>query len=530
MPRNSTGTSSNGNESAALDAGDADFDIVAQGDYSASFAEAASFDDAREDGFDVIPQLENLFISHGEWMQRTHLTIGVRSAELRKLDTAILRAEQISLDMAFIDEDMELRFNRGFSINRTDEIQAAMAKEAYLNVRNAFQAWVKSENNWRDSRRNKELAASQVYEELRAYQRKYGDPVRDAENREAKSYLDRLLEEQAAQIFRGAKVQRRGADLSNSIQTASQFSTAIIAVNEIRNLDTASKKLIELMVGDSSGNVAAKDPALASELAKLVPSLSTKIHEFCKLIPVAGIVATTVSALCTSYDVYNTKQNRLKLMRVAEALPVADARAALSVIKSWQDRYIHEQSKVAAMEAGTAGMQLLSLLVPVSQPIATIAGAAKSLAELMTLIADLAEQYKQARALEEYLQNSETIGLEIFSKSPLVGAYYVLSASLATFSLHICPYDSPTFQEDTEYLRESGEMKAVLCDAARIIDLSKYVLIKNGIKLRGDECMSFEAWGRFKARKFKNSVRQKAHQAEAWAQLKASQLKARWAS
>ncbi len=532
MPSDANGMPTSGKEPAAYDARTSGFDVVSHDDY------ASSFDEAREAGFDIIPQAERLFISYDAWMQRTHLTFGMRNAELRRLDEAILRAEQIGLDIVCMDDELDLLFQRGYPICRSDEVKAAMTKEAYQVVHAAFQAWVKSEGDWRNSRRNNQLAASQVYQELREFQQKYGNPVHDAEMKAAKSYLDRMLEKQAAELFRGARVQFRGADLSNSLQVSGQSSAVYGMAKDVKEIFQGCTRLFESIFGESQSTMATQDPAFAQEIAKLVPSLACKIHDFCKLLPVIGIATTTISALNASYNVYSTDQNRTKLLRVAEAIPVADARAALGAIKSWQDRYIQEQRNSAVTEASMAGLQLLATLVPVTQPIATVLGAAKSLATAMTTVVNLRDQYFEKRRLAAYLYRTEGIGLEIFSLSPLVGAYYALNSSLATFSLHLCPYDSPTFQADTEYLRESGEMKAILCDAAQIIDLSRWVLTKNGLQFRTKESDSWlrtktrrmEVKARFKAQEVEAQARLKAQEVADWARQKAIQLKSRWAS
>lgn len=171
------------------------FDVVSHDDY------ASSFDEDREAGFDIIPQAgASLY-----FLRRLDATnsLDVRYAKRRTEAPrrGYSRAEQIGLDIVCMDHQVDLLFQRGYPICRSDEVKAAMTKEAYQVVHAAFQAWVKSEGDWRNSRRNNQLAASQVYQELREFQQKYGNPVHDAEMKAAKSYLDRMLEKQAAELF-----------------------------------------------------------------------------------------------------------------------------------------------------------------------------------------------------------------------------------------------------------------------------------------------------------------------------------------
>ncbi|MBX3440428.1 MAG: hypothetical protein KF861_23260, partial [Planctomycetaceae bacterium] len=305
--------------------------------------------------------------------------------------------------------------------------------------------------------------------------------------------------ELTAELFRGAKVKVRGADLSNVMHSVSQARTITSVMSELGDARSAFEKLILPHFGASLNQVA-QDPTWAKELMKVLPGLTTQIHELVKLLPGIGVVASTVSALSKLYDVHKTDNHRSQLLHVSASIPKGDARTSLTVIKTWQDRYIQDQKLAAVLDATSAGVQLATILVPAGQPAATIFGAAKSVAQMMNVVIDLGVQYRESQALEGYLRSVRTIDADIFAVSPLVGAYYVLNVPFSVFSLHLVPFDSPTFFADTEWLRESGGMKAILSDAERLLDASKYVLISaNGLPYRSREDMRLVDRVRLKA-------------------------------
>ncbi|XZE53456.1 hypothetical protein SH139x_005198 [Planctomycetaceae bacterium SH139] len=448
--------------------------------------EAASLNEFAASGFDVIPAHDELFISHSAWMRRTHLTVGFRSRELLGLDEAIRQAEQISLELTFFDEAIEKLFQNGYPLGEADKIREAKEKSAYWIVRRAFDAWVKSEGEWQESRRNHDFAPTKVYLRLLDLQEKYKDLVPDT------AEIITAGNELTAQLFANSRVQLRGADSSNIMQSVSQASSVGSIGTQIGKAHKAIEDIVMPHFGTSLQNVAAKDPAVARELMKHFPNMTANIHHIMSLVPGINVAASTVSALSKLYDVRKTDMQRTQLIRVARAVPEGDARTALNVIRDWQTQYIMDQKMAACADAGMAGMQLLSALVPGAAPVASLAGAARALAQSLAIVAELGAQYRESRKLEDYLRNCETIGSEIFSVCPLVAAYYVLNVPFSLFSLHLVPFESPTFFAETELLRDSGEMKAVMVGAEKVLDASKFILTKEGKPFRSQESMSIE--------------------------------------
>ncbi len=458
---------------------------------------AASLNELADSGFDVVPTHNELFISHDDWMRRTHLTIGIRSRELRALDAAIRQAEEISHEITFFDEAIEKLFQKGYPLSDADKIREAKEKRAYWIVRRAFDAWAKSEGEWQGGRRDRDFAPTKVYLRMLDFQETYTDLVPDS------AEIITAGNEFTAQLFKNSRVQLRGGDSSNIIQSVSQASSVGSIGSQIGKAHKAIEDIVMPHFGTSLNEVAAKDPAVARELLKHFPNMAANIHHIMSFVPGINVAASTVSALSKLYDVHKTDMQRSQLIRVARAVPEGDARTALNVIRDWQTQYILEQKMAAFADATVAGMQLLSALVPGAQPASSLVGAARALAQAMNVVAELGAQYRESRRLEDYLRSCETLGSEIFSVCPLIAAYYVLNVPFSLFSLHLVPFESPTFFAETELLRDSGEMKAVMVGAEKVLDSSKFILTKEGKPFRSRESISIENQLRIDGAQFK---------------------------
>ncbi len=178
-----------------------------------------------EDGFELVSDFYEIFLSYDEWMQATHLTLGVRSTELRRLDEAIKLAEQMADSITFLEDETRLRFEKGYQIDDLNRIRDGMERDAFRIVLSAFQAWAKSEGDWRNGRRNKNGAATTIFNQLDKLKRKYSSSQHEIELSQAFKHLEELENEQAVQLFQGAKVSLRGLDVDHLTNTASQGAT-----------------------------------------------------------------------------------------------------------------------------------------------------------------------------------------------------------------------------------------------------------------------------------------------------------------
>ena len=447
-----------------------------------------------DDDFVLIKEFDGLFLPYQRWMEYTHLTIGIRSPQLKNLDEAIKRAESISFEIQYLDDEVERYAQRGYPVAKAVEIKQSLEREAYWIVQKAFDAWAKSEGDWRESRRNQNGAAIMIFLRLLDYRRAHSDIIADS-----KDIID-AADKFVGELFRGAKVQARGADLESVVNTGSQIKDVAQTLN---TLGGSFKQGFETLFRHHFGagiQQVRQDPFWAKELSKFIPNLT---HELVKLIPAIGAGVSAGTAVWNYMKALDAESARYRVIDVSRQLPSGDAREALSAIRLWQSVDIAARRTAAAQGASAAAAQLAAIAAPViGAPIQVLTQTANAVVTLLSVLADVGMQYRESKALERYLRAADKIDHNIFAISPLVGAYYVLNVPLSAFSLHLIPFESPTFFADTEYLRESGEMKTIIMEAERLLDGSKFELVSaQGLKFRTREDMLLRISASIKAKR-----------------------------
>jgi hypothetical protein len=440
-----------------------------------------------EDGFELVPEIDVFLISYDEWIQGTHVSVGWRSGNLKKLDEAVKLAEQVAVEIAFVEEEANHRFEKGYKVDDLDRIRKGMKQNAFELVNTAFNNWAREEGAWESSRRNHMRTVTKLHNRLGKLKRELATSQRDLELNEAFKYLEELENEQAINLFQGAKVYIRGLDWDHMVDGGGDVSTIGSGIAALHQAES----LIEACFGYGKLIQIPQYPHLATVLATAVPRLASQIHFVASNIPGIDVVVGLASVGAKIATIYQMSNRHSSVHTIENALPTGDAKAAVSAIKLWQQEYLREQKKQAAMMAGTASLNLAALLCPAGQPIARFASCAKAIKDTMDCITKIAKQVKEANELERYLATVKKIDGNIFKISPLVGAYYVLNASLSTISRHIVPFTSPTFQVDTEYLRRSGAIFDLLSDSEKLIAESHFELRpRDGLMFRKSEAMS----------------------------------------
>jgi hypothetical protein len=446
-----------------------------------------SSDVTGEDGFELVPEIEEFLISYDEWIQCTHVSVGWRSGTLKKLDEAVKLAEQISIEIAFVEEEANHRFEKGYKINDLTQVRKGLKKSAYDVVNTAFNNWAREEGAWESSRRNHMRTVTKLHNRLGKLKKELATSPRDLELIEAFRHLEELENEQATNLFQGARVFLRGLDWEHTVDGVGDSATigsGFAALKQAESLIAACfgyGKLIQIPNYSQIQRI----------LDAAMPKLASQINFVVSNIPGIDVALSFASVGAKLIAIYKMSNRYSSVQTIENALPTGDAKSAVSAIKIWQQEYLHEQKKQAAMMAGTAGLNLAALLCPPGQPVARFAACAKAIKDTMDCIVKIANQVKQANELERYLATVTKIDGNIFKISPLVGAYYVLNASLSTISRHLVPFTSPTFQADTEYLRRSGAIFDLLTDSEMLIAQSHFELRpKDGLMFRKSENMS----------------------------------------
>jgi hypothetical protein len=440
-----------------------------------------------DNGFELVPEIEEFLISYDEWIQCTHVSVGWRSGTLKKLDEAVKLAEQIAIEIAFVEEEANHRFEKAYKINDLAQVQKGLKQNAYDIVNKAFNSWAREEGAWESSRRNHMRTITKLHNRLGKLKKELATSQRDLELTEAYKYLEELENEQAVNLFQGARVFIRGLDWDHAVDGGGHLGTLASAPGAVEQ----AKSLIAACFGHGKLVQIPNYSQIQNVLDAAVPTLASQINFVVSNIPGIDVAAKFASVGVKLATIYKMSNRHGSVHTIENALPTGDAKAAVSAIKIWQQEYLREEKKQAAMMAGLATLNLAAVLCPVGQPVARFAACAKSIKDTMDCIMKIANQVKQANELERYLATVTKIDGNIFKISPLVGAYYVLNASLSTISRHLVPFTSPTFQTDTEYLRRSGAIFDLLTDSEMLIAECHFELRpRDGLMFRKSENMS----------------------------------------
>ena len=464
-----------------------------------------------EDGFELVESVEELFMSHEEWMWGTHLTIGWRSPALLQLDEAIKIAERISVDMNFVEEEASVRFSTGIQHKNLEVIRDSMKAEAVHLVLTAFQRWAKEEGDWRNSRRNHTRRASRLHSQLAKHLGASSDAdVRGLSQAKPITSLDELEKTQNAELFRGATTKFRDIDLDHAFDSNADRRALTSGFDAISKSGSLAKSIIEACFGHQSSQLQS-DPKLAVILEAIIPKLASSIKIFTDALPGINVAIGFAQLTKILASIHTGSAQKQSIRTIEYALPTGDAKAAVAAIQECQQAYLREQKKQATMVATVTTLNLASLLCPGFHLPAAVAGYLKNVENMVAVVEKIAKQYHQMKAIEAYLATVTSIDSSIFKTSPLVGAYYVLNCSMSTLSRHIVPFSSPTFMEDTEYLRNSGMFYDLLSVAERIISENHFELIhSSGRPFRKSEGMSAAnqaaLWGSHKKRAMDRAI------------------------
>ncbi len=96
------------------------------------------------------------------------------------------------------------------------------------------------------------------------------------------------------------------------------------------------------------------------------------------------------------------------------------------------------------------------------------------------MIAEMGMQYKESRALTQYLNNTLTtkLGPDMFAAAPLAAAYYLLNTPTSHIALQLVNIGSTAWTAEVEQLKSAGALKTVISESERLISASRYVIQK----------------------------------------------------
>jgi hypothetical protein len=449
-----------------------------------------------------------LLMSHAAWMEGTASWRHGRSDSLKALDAAILAAEECNEDdsalMAHLAET--IRTGSGTPsgpVKAALDIEDARRKDAVANVDKAFANWAgdhtSSSKDWRKSVRNEKGTIDALYNAL-LYQRRILGLV---PGKEMIDFMRSVRDQSIPAMFKGcevlthstraqrlsdkmnkvkvAKIARSSYQLARVGHTPSAPSSAPSGGHGLGALSGFASE-INTMVQDAFGvpystltaGLTEAESFIRTILTEAIASIKEEITAIAPFVGGAAAAATftfhTVKLVIKSLDADT-------LYDFNRRLELGDTRSALDRVRDWQLRDIALTTSKVARAGVNAGMHAAALAsmgaaVP-AQLAVSIASAVIALGEV---VGNLGMQYKEARALSAYLHGTATdkLDAQIFARSPLAAAYYLLNAPDSHIALQLVTIGAPAWRQDVEYLKKCGGMELVLSEAVRLIEASRY--------------------------------------------------------
>lgn len=428
-----------------------------------------------------------------------------RSPALRRLDDAIGVANRTEEPGPLADAK-----SASDQAQAEHEMAMAMCAMALSHVSDALQAWMneqsaKHSKGWRDSLRNKSGAVEALVRELQALKSKY-----DKEDLAALEAVKDARDKSIPALFKGCKCISRSASrdfLTDGINSGAAGASAVELVTSIRrvmhNKDAKAPAAAAPDVQAASPPSPIEFEAPLSDLINKafgVPlsqlrwevdeaffrdvvqhSLTAIRQELVAAIPFVGLAGAAVVLGYASYQLKDASNKAQAITRLQQSVLPGDSKSALETIHKWQlgDMQL-QKARVARAALGLgsqiAGVASAGTLTVVQGSV----GICNAIVGLADVIIEIGRQYQASRALTTYLNNQDgqhPLGREIFSASPLAGAYYLLNTPASHIALQLVDIGLPGWQEEVERLVLHEDLAKARAEAARLIDLSRYRIL-----------------------------------------------------
>lgn len=216
-------------------------------------------------------------------------------------------------------------------------------------------------------------------------------------------------------------------------------------------------------------------------------------EEIAAIVPGVGLAVSGATVLVRTVQLVQNGMSAHRMVKLTQKLEEGDPKAALESLMSWQQRDLVACTSKLARASANLGSQVANALTGGTATAVQLGvGIANAIVALLEMIAELGFQYKESRALTKYLEAHNralsknlddpkpTHSNEIFAKSSLAAAYYLLNVPVSHFALQLVEMGAPAWQEDVEYLTRSGKLSTMHAEAERLISASRYKLVRRG--------------------------------------------------
>jgi hypothetical protein len=442
------------------------------------------------------PNPNTQLIYYSEWMAATYSRIYSRSAELQKIDEALKFAENNTSSF----ESMQRWYADLGSARRSESARIALALDqklrdlSIIKVRDAFNRFALSKSDWRASNRNGEGAVTKLAAQL-AHLTSRLPPTEQA----AVLFIETERNKSIPALFNDCKVFNYSDKITTLKQKKDAAATAlhlrtvytdansagmgapttVDAENLLRSIGSEVETWVhDAFFGPSHGghNHNLLDFDLKAILEEAIHAIKA---ELAAILPIVGLAVASVTFVFHTVNLVMQSIVVDSLIDLERTLSISDSRAALTSLKEWQaiaitktaSNVVRSGVNVAAHSAAIASCGFgagAQLAVSIANAILALAA----------VIGEMGQQYRQKKALEAWLVKRD-LGREIFAKSYLATAYYLLNTPDSHIALQLVRIGGPGWQADVERLKKDGDLKTIIETSANIIDQSKYRIRKS---------------------------------------------------
>jgi len=236
-------------------------------------------------------------------------------------------------------------------------------------------------------------------------------------DRTAMRYLADHRRQYITELFKGRQVK-----LSSKIYTGYESISAVYQAGSVTSSAmTLTKNLVHLILGS-----AITDPGMASLIKEILgKSLSELVAQ---IAPGVGLAYSSSMATYNGYLALSAAKSAHSIRNSQQGLLPGDPTAAFLAVKE----LITRESKACAAHSATHAMEATAKAAGIFLDAGAVTGTASSLigmaSRLLITLHLLKKDWDEMRSVRNLLQKPNEIDSTIFTKCPLLGCYFLLSA------------------------------------------------------------------------------------------------------
>jgi len=264
-------------------------------------------------------------------------------------------------------------------------------------------------------------------------------------DRTAMRYLEDHRRQYITELFKGRQVK-----LSSKIYTVNEVATSVYQTYSVASSAiNLTKNLVHLILG-----TAVTDPAMASIIKEVLgKSLSELVTQ---IAPGVGLAYSSSMATYNGYLALSAAKSAHSIKNSSQGLLPGDPTAAFLAVKE----LITRESKACAAHAGTHALEATAKAAGIFLDAGAVTGTASSMigmaSRLLITLHLLKKDWDEMRSVRTLLQNPTEIDSTIFTKSPLLGCYFLLSADTWVIVNLLCTdFGKPGYKYQVEQAVEN---------------------------------------------------------------------------